>query len=132
MLYKGVENLWVEFSILRNWGCFGLYLNNQLSYGKMDGTSRFSASIWSKANPLCCSDCKWWCCTRRVEKLWVEFFAFRNWKCFCLCPNNQQCHGKMEATVGLSRSERSRNTLGRSSNYSGRMLYNRENKWLKL
>src|SRR5271170_5707076 len=37
----------------------------------------------------------------------------------------------MDATVGFSRSERSRNNFGRHSNCSGRMFYSRE-KWIGL
>src|SRR5271154_7163322 len=38
----------------------------------------------------------------------------------------------MDITVGFSRSERSRNNLGRNSNCSGRMFYGRENLWIGL
>jgi len=47
-----------EFFTLRNWRLFCLYLNNQRSYGKMEGTGRFTASNWSKTNPPRFSDCR--------------------------------------------------------------------------
>jgi hypothetical protein len=40
-----------EFFNLRNWRLFCLYLNNQRSSGKMEGTGRFTASNWSNTNP---------------------------------------------------------------------------------
>jgi len=47
-----------EFFTLRNWRCFCLYLDNQQSYDKLEGTARFSASNWSKANSPRLSDCR--------------------------------------------------------------------------
>ena len=38
----------------------------------------------------------------------------------------------MDVTAGFSRSERSRNNLGRNSNCSGSMFYGRENLWIGL
>jgi hypothetical protein len=70
------------------------------------------------------------CCTRG-EDVWAEFFAFRLWRCSGQPCNNQQSYGPMNVTVGFSRSERSRNNLGRNSNCSGRMFYGRE-KWIGL
>jgi hypothetical protein len=61
-----------------------------------------------------------------VKKLWAEFFALRLWRCSGQSCNNQQGSGQMDVTAGLSRSERSRNNIGRSSNCSGRKLYGRE------
>src|SRR5271170_8445815 len=54
-----------------------------------------------------------------------EFFTLRNLIRFCLYLNNQCPHGQMDVTAGFSRSERSRNNLGRNSNCSGRMFYGR-------
>src|SRR5271170_1894871 len=45
-----------EFFALGNWARFCFYLNNQRSYGQMDGTGGFSALNWSKNNPPYCSD----------------------------------------------------------------------------
>jgi hypothetical protein len=47
-----------EFLTLGNWRHFCLYLNNQQSYGKMEGTGRFTASNWSKTNPPRFSNCR--------------------------------------------------------------------------
>jgi hypothetical protein len=46
-----------EFLTLGNWRRFCLYLNNQQSDGKMEGTGRFTASNWSKTDPPRYSDC---------------------------------------------------------------------------
>jgi hypothetical protein len=106
-----------------------LYLNNQRSYGKMEGTGRFTASNWSKISPPRCSDCRLVMLYKVVKKLWPEVFAFRLWRCSGQPCNNQQRDRQMDVTVGFSRSERSRNNLGRHSNCSGRMFYGRE-KWI--
>jgi hypothetical protein len=60
-----------------------------------------------------------------------NFFAFRLWRCSGQPCNNQQSYGPMNVTVVSSRSERSRNNLGRNSNRSGRMFSSRE-KWIGL
>src|ERR1700685_2359054 len=46
-----------EFFTLGNWRRFCLYLNNQQSYGKMEGAGGFSASNWSKTDPPRFSNC---------------------------------------------------------------------------
>jgi hypothetical protein len=55
------------------------------------------------------------CCTGG-EDVWADFFTLRNWRCSGQPGNNQQSYGQIDVTVGFSRSERSRNNLGRSSN----------------
>jgi hypothetical protein len=47
-----------------------------------------------------------------------------------ILETNQQSYGQMDITAGFSRSERSRNNLGRNSNCSGRMFHGRE-KWIR-
>ena len=62
----------------------------------------------------------------------AEFFALRLWRCSGQPCNNQQSCGQLHITVGLWRSERSRNNLGRNSNCSERMFYGRGNLWIGL
>src|SRR5271154_2096082 len=62
-----------EFFTLRNWAHFCYYLNNQCSYGQMDGTSGFSASNWSKNNHPRCSNCRLML-YKVVKELWADFF----------------------------------------------------------
>src|SRR5271155_5363556 len=50
------------------------------------------------------------CCTGS-EDVWAEFFTLRNCRCSSQPGDNQQSYGQMDVTVGLSMSERSRNTL---------------------
>ena|SRR5271155_2759364 len=64
-----------EFFTLRNWTRFCLYINNQYSYGQMDGTGGFRASNWSKDNSPRCSDCRLLMLYKVVKELWAEFFA---------------------------------------------------------
>jgi hypothetical protein len=64
-----------------------------------------------------------------AEEVRAEFFALRLWGCSSQPCDNRQSYGQMSVTVGLSRSERSRNNLGRISNSSGKILYGRE-KWI--
>src|SRR5271154_2679054 len=118
-----------EFFTLRNWAHFCYYLNNQCSYGQMDGTSGFSASNWSKNNHPRCSNCRLML-YKVVKELWADFFSLRLWRCSGQPCNSQQNYGQMDVTVGFSGSERSRNNLGRNSNCSGRMFYSRENLWI--
>src|ERR1700685_2121617 len=58
MLYRGVK---IQPSLATflcpDIFCFCLYLNNQQSYGKMEGAGRFSASNWSKTDPPRFSNC---------------------------------------------------------------------------
>ena len=54
-------------------GRFRLWLNNQESYGKTDGTDGFSASNWSKNTPPRCSDYSLVMLYKGVKKLWAEF-----------------------------------------------------------
>ena len=61
--------------------------------------------------------------------MWAEFFALRLWRCSGQPCNSQQSYGQMDVMVGFSRSERSRNNLGRNSNCSGGMFDGRE-KWV--
>jgi len=61
-----------------------------------------------------------------TEDVRAEFFALRLWGYSGQPCNNQQNYGKMGVAAGFSRSERSRNNLGRNYSYSGRMLYGRE------
>jgi len=65
-----------------------------------------------------------------MKKIWAEIFALKLWRCSGP-PCNQHSYGQMDVSVEFSRSERSRNNLGRNSNCSGRMLYSRE-KWIGL
>ena len=67
----------------------------------------------------------------RAEEVPADFFALRHWGCSSQPCINRQSYGQMDVTVGFSRSERSRNNLGRSSNSSGRMLYG-SLKWIGL
>jgi hypothetical protein len=48
--------------------------------------------------------------------------ALRLWRCSGQPCNNQQRYGQMDITVAFKGSEMSRDNLGRSSNYSGRMF----------
>jgi hypothetical protein len=64
-------------------------------------------------------------------EVWAEFFALGLWGCSGQPCNNQQRYGQIDITVGFSRSERSRNHPGRSSDYSGSMFYGR-GKWIGL
>jgi hypothetical protein len=115
-----------EFFTLRNWRCLGLYLHNHRSYGQTENMGGFSASNWSKTDPPRFSDCRLLMLYKEVKKLWPEFFALRLWRCSGQPCNNQQTDGQMDVTVGFSRSERSRNNLGRHFNCSGRFVYGRE------
>ena len=54
-------------------GCCRLWLSNQGSYGKMDGTSRFSALNRSKTSPPRPSDSRLAMLHKGVKKLWAEF-----------------------------------------------------------
>ena len=56
-------------------GRFCLQLHNQRSYGKMDGTGRFSASDWSKTNPPRCSNCRLVMLYKGMKKCERNFLA---------------------------------------------------------
>ena len=91
----------------------------------MDGAGGFNTSnSRSKNNPPHCSDCRlmlYKVVKELWEELWAEFFALRLWRCSGQPCNKQWNNGQMDVTAGFSRSERSRNNLGRNSHYSGRM-----------
>src|SRR5271170_218714 len=93
----------------------------------MDDTGGFNVSDWSKTNLPRFSNCRLFMLYKVVKKLWAEFFAFRLWKCSGQPCKNQHSYGQMNVTAGFIRLERSRNSLGRNSNCSGRTLYGREN-----
>jgi hypothetical protein len=61
------NQVWAEF-LCHAIFCFGLYLHNHWSYGQTDGTGGFSASNWSKTNPLRFSNCSWKWWYRGVKK----------------------------------------------------------------
>jgi hypothetical protein len=65
-----------------------------------------------------------------AEEVWADFFALGLWRCSGQPCNNQQRYGQIDITVGFSRSERSRNNPGRSSDCSESMFYGR-GKWIR-
>ena len=50
-----------------------------------------------------------------VEVYWAEFWKSKFLSCFHIWSHNQWCYDKMEATIGFSTSNRSRNYLPRYS-----------------
>jgi len=64
---------------------------------------------------------RWFC-----SPVWAESWKSEIWRSFCQwCHNHQSC-GKMESTAGFNVSERCRNSLGRSSNCSWKVVYDTE------
>ena len=112
------------FFNLRNWTCFRLWLTNQKSYVRTDGTGGFKALNWSKTDPPRCSDCRLGILYKgvNIQKSLVGILQ-RDLERFWLYLHYQRSYGQTDATGGFSASNRSKTNLPRCSDCRLGILY---------